>query len=59
MDIRYARQREAGPYAIESYQELGYDDCRMPSSFLTRNCYVVYGDRGCPSHCVRIFRYED
>lgn len=59
MRLRYSALREAGSYAIESCTEHHDTGRFFPLTWETVSCFVVYADRGLPSHSVRIFEYRE
>lgn len=51
------KHREAGPYAIETHDEIRQLD--HYSKFETAELVVVYADKGLPSHCTRTIVWNE
>ena len=49
--------REGGQHEIETFCEVEQD--WHSSRFETASCAVVYGDKGGPSHSVRLFKARE
>jgi len=55
--LHHGKLREDGPFAFESVSEVAPDGSGF--RFHTVECWTVYADSNQPSHCVRLWQWQE